>query len=728
MSEWVSDAEVTARLGYKILIAGLSEAGKTAVKRIFFLKQTTKDVDSLSATINYERLSVTISDTPVTIVDLGGQKIFLKRFLSGFSPFIFSSVQVFIYLIDVANKTSRNNSIEYFRACIEKLREFSPEAELYVFLHKNDLVRNNPNYESIHEQLKEQFQLETDKRLKFFRTTIYKPESVIDSFGRIFELVIPQIARSAFVDERTIGEIEEHHLIDMTLREPVPKVEATSQSGIDIVTPKIAGDTQVLEKLQFLMREATKTQPDFPTQASERQIFLGNAATEELSSEAVLTHFESPKPLESTIINKSKSVDAIKIPTQVPLGTTSQESSMINQKISHIENFYRVGIENATEIVNSGFSNLFEIAAKIGIPIPLISDIILKYLPFLKNTQGEAKYATLNEDRLLDMLNAHLKGLLTEKDIVQCLVIMIEKNEMPVHEIVKKYFAPEKKKKEVKIKKPVVEKEVAQYTQIDIPVEAESIEGIITLPQVPGMGFKVDLIEPDALNAQITFHLQGPLGQRELIGSSIVSAQITTDELLYLLAYELNMSSMGLFEDGVSAMYFAAKIIHESIRRLRQSNLHSTSELKAQVLRKSKGAIQYRAGQVDFIIPTEVQMDGDFILIPDSEHVAFKVEKADKGITIKFFQRGFPIGEVNVIESIGLQQLNGLLQKAMQLPIESEGAIDFASRMIHSVIRRLVKEEEVLVPKISTKTLIEKPEEDESSEQLKTYLALLDED
>ncbi|MFX0086912.1 MAG: ADP-ribosylation factor-like protein [Candidatus Hodarchaeota archaeon] len=728
MSEWVSDAEVTARLGYKILIAGLSEAGKTAVKRIFFLKQTTKDVDSLSATINYERLSVTISDTPVTIVDLGGQKIFLKRFLSGFSPFIFSSVQVFIYLIDVANKTSRNNSIEYFRACLEKLREFSPEAELFVFLHKNDLVRNNPNYESIHEQLKEQFQLETDKRLKFFRTTIYKPESVIDSFGRIFELIIPTIAGSAFVDERTIGEIEEHHLIDMTLREPVPKVEATYQSGIDIITPKIAGDTQVLEKLQFLMREATKTQPDFPTQADQKQIFLGNAATEELSSEAVLTHFEAPKPIESSISNKTEFVEPPKEPTPAPLGTASQESSLINQRISHIDNFYRIGIENATEIVNSGFSNLFEIAAKIGIPIPLISDIILKYIPFLKNTQSEAKYATLNEDRLLDMLNAHLKGFLNEKDIVQCLVIMLEKNEMPVHEIVKKYFAPEKKKKELKVKKPVIEKEVPQYAKIDIPVEAESIEGIITLPQVPGMGFKVDLIEPDALNARITFHLQGPLGQRELIGSSIVSAQITTDELLYLLAYELNMSSMGLFEDGVSAMYFAAKIIHESIRQLHQSNLRSTSEIKAHVLRKSKGKIQYRAGQVDFIIPTEVQMDGDFILIPDSENVAFKVEKADKGITIKFFQRGFPIGEVNVIESIGLQQLHGLLQKAMQLPIESEGAIDFASRIIHSVISKLAKPEEVLMPKTSIKTSIDIQEEDESSEQLKSYLALLDED
>ena len=74
MSRWVSESEISQQLGYKILIAGLSEAGKTAVKRIFFLKQQTEDVSQLSATINYERLSLTVNDIPVSIVDLGGQE------------------------------------------------------------------------------------------------------------------------------------------------------------------------------------------------------------------------------------------------------------------------------------------------------------------------------------------------------------------------------------------------------------------------------------------------------------------------------------------------------------------------------------------------------------------------------------------------------------------------------------------------------------------------------
>lgn len=113
MSSLLSHDDIITRMGHKFLIAGLAEAGKTAVKRIFFLKQVANDVAKLNATIDYERMTFIISDTPITVVDLGGQKIFIKRFLSNFSPFIFSNVKSFIFLIDVSEKTTRNDSIRF---------------------------------------------------------------------------------------------------------------------------------------------------------------------------------------------------------------------------------------------------------------------------------------------------------------------------------------------------------------------------------------------------------------------------------------------------------------------------------------------------------------------------------------------------------------------------------------------------------------------------------------
>lgn len=210
MSKWITSSEISSSMGQKILIAGLQEAGKTAIKRIFFLRQQAVDVNSLKATLDYERMQVRINNVPITVVDLGGQRIFIRRFLSTFSPFIFNSVKIMIFVIDVSIKSTRNNAVQYFVSALEKLKEYSPDCEIYVFLHKNDLIRNSPNYESIHAQIKEQFQVESDKKIKFFRTTIFDEQSVINAFGRIFELTIPQAAKSPLVDGKAIESGEEY--------------------------------------------------------------------------------------------------------------------------------------------------------------------------------------------------------------------------------------------------------------------------------------------------------------------------------------------------------------------------------------------------------------------------------------------------------------------------------------------------------------------------------------
>lgn len=735
MSEWVSDTELTAKLGYKILIAGLSEAGKTAVKRIFFLKQRTEDVDSLSATINYERMSVTIRDTPITIVDLGGQKIFLKRFLSGFSPFVFSSVKVLIFLIDVANKTSRNNAIQYFSACLERIATYSSDAEIFVFLHKNDLVIDSPNYESIHEQLKEQFQLEHPKEpLRFFRTTIYRPESVIDAFGRIIELVIPEIAKSEFVEEREIGEIEEFHETGMTLLKPSAVV---SNRSVEPVTPKFAGDPAILSKLQHLMHSAVKIHDDASSQGA---FFLSSAAEEETTSETILIPVEvsqqpSPELLVQEMANvelESPSTPTVTKKPVTPIETEEElvvkrESVQVNPRISQFVEFFRLEADKATEIVETGYDRLFEMAAKIGVEIPLLIDIFLKYLPFIQKSQGEEKFQNITEDRLLQLFGAYLKAKLKEEDIVKCLVFIAERPEMHVEEIVHTYLLPEKKKKKkkkvIKEEEKIIKAKPAEVAQVDIPIETESIEGIITIPNVEGLGFKIDLVD-DGLNANISFHLLGPIGQKELIGNSKVASKITLDEIRYLLAYELNLSNMGFFEDGIGSMFFTAKIIHESIRQLQRNTLKSTKDVATKKVRKEKG---YLTETIEFIIPIEIEVDGKYLMLPESEQLAFTIDKAKRGFILSFVQRGFPIGQVHVIESIAISQLRGLLKEAMQLPIESEGAVDFASRVILATIKNLVESEaEGIKPKELPKH--EPKEEDRTSEKLKEYLALLEAD
>ena len=724
LSEWVTTSEISTRLGHKILIAGLSEAGKTAVKRIFFLKHSTEEVNSLSATLNYERLSITIKDTPITIVDLGGQKIFVKRFLSAFSPFVFSNVKIFIFLIDTSNKTTRNNALQYFSACIEKLSLFSPDSEVFLFLHKNDLVRSSPNYESIHEQLKETFQLEYESTLRFFRTTIYTPETVIDAFGRIFELVLPEIKESEFVEGRVIGEIEEYHTQVMTLREKKVTAQTAKESKIQIIPPqKAAGDPKTLARLQTLMQKATASSSG---KINTSGVILGDAASEESVSGRVLESISESKttviaeetPKISTPITESDTQGIIDTPDAIE----GSNDNFIKQ-IMDLVDYCRIQADEATKIVLSGYGDLFKIATSLGVSIQLLRDIFLKYLPFIRDSKGEEKFQLLTGQRLLEIFSACIKNELEEEDILECLTLAIEKPKMSIDEIIRKYFAPEKKK--IVSEKKIPEKKT-KISKIDVPIQVESVDGIITLPDTQGISFKADLID-NGLNVHLSFYLRGSVGQMENIGNSVVSAKINSDEILYLLAYEMHMFQLGYFENGAASMAFSARLISSTIKKIRKEHLISTTEVPTKKVRVEEG---YLADTVDYIIPMEIETSGESLILPDTDQIAFLVEKTStNGITISFTQRGYPIGQVNVIQTITQQQIRGLLKEAMQLPIESSGANDFAARMIKVIIDELLK---IKATKLSFKSISQKivdneeiSDEDETSEKLKQYLDVL---
>ncbi len=731
MSEWVSEAEISQKMGHKILIAGLSEAGKTAVKRIFFLKQRTEDVDKLSATINYERLSVTIKDTPITIVDLGGQKIFLKKFLTAFSPFVFSNVKIFIFLIDTANKTTRNNAFQYFKASIEKLINYSPEAEVFVFLHKNDLVRNSPNYESVHTQLKESFQLEYSEPLRFFRTSIFTPETVIDAFGRIFELATPTIAQSDFVDGRTIGEIEEFQREGMTLRKAKPKAKVSTASKIQITAPKMAGDPAVLQKLQSLMQQATQSageegapvQPKIsttPAASTPTPVKTTSTVKPEPIMEPVITPTEvSPIPIDTQELQVdhaepatpiTESENGLVAPTEIVEAETPADANEVVNQIVYLVDFCGIEPDEATEVVKSGYGELFKIAASSGIPVTLLTEFFLKYIPFVRTSQGEKKFKNLTGQRLLDIFSAHLKNELDEEMIIKCLVFAVERPKLAIDEIVSKYLEPEIEKKE-KVKKPTV-------APMEMPLQSETVDGTITLPGARGISFKVEAIE-ESSNVQISLYLQqGASGKKGVIGTSQIPMSINQDEILYLLAYEMNLANVGYFEDGVSSMAFSARVIFESIKKLKEQPLVVATPEKDSL-----------SETIDYIIPLEIKTNGEFVILPDTDKIGFSVEQSQKrGVLINFVQRGYPIGRVNVIESVNSAQLSGLLSQAMQLPIESEGAVDFAARMIKMIIKFLVRSKETKFPRkvdLETKKV---PEDDETSDKLMHYLSLLESD
>ncbi|MFW9996432.1 MAG: ADP-ribosylation factor-like protein [Candidatus Odinarchaeota archaeon] len=624
MDGWMSGDEVVSRFGYKILIAGLSQAGKTAVKRIFFMKQRTEDVDELAATIEYERMAVSITGVPITIIDLGGQRVFIRRFLNSFSPFIFSSVYTFIFVIDVAAKSTKNSAIQYFKSCVERLKSYSPDAEYFVFLHKNDLVRGLPNYESIHAQLKEQFQLECSEKIHFLRTTIYQPNTVMDAFGRIFELTLPDIAKSEYVGGKIIGGIEEYAekfaavelqdaccpkcgttFIDMGKgllcnfcgykrklgQLPVPP-ETTSSSlahssteskvsspvtldklqrqlqelmgknttGEDIIANTAplrsenavngsdGRDSAVLEKLKSMMQESLDKE-DLESELSPKIPADENVAPESATRSLLYLHDaafeEETKDFLLSAVNK--------IPGEIEGSDRSY-----SMDVSFLTNFYGIKNDEAIKLTENGYNRMFEAAARAGVPVSLLLDVYLKYIPYLKNRD---LMISNSENKINKLFLAYLQGMVKEEEIFDCLIMIARSPALSIKEIIKTQLISAREEKQRKKIALAREKAISAKDALVSKSQDDEIDkSIIPLSTSEKIGFKAEIA---GSNCNLIFY-QGS----HRLGSNLIHRYISVRDLKYLLAFEAVIPIVENYDDFVET---AAPIIYETIEKIFES-------------------------------------------------------------------------------------------------------------------------------------------------------------
>lgn len=95
----------------------------------------------LGATIDVEQNHVRfLGDLVLNLWDCGGQDAFMDTYLSTQRSTIFQQVGVMIYVFDVESR-EENKDREYFRDCMAGLKQHSPDATIFLLIHKMDLVR-----------------------------------------------------------------------------------------------------------------------------------------------------------------------------------------------------------------------------------------------------------------------------------------------------------------------------------------------------------------------------------------------------------------------------------------------------------------------------------------------------------------------------------------------------------------------------------------------------------
>jgi Ras-related GTP-binding protein A/B len=80
-----------------------------------------------------------LGDLILNLWDCGGQDAFMDSYLSTQRSTIFQHVGVLIYVFEVSTHDATKDAT-YYRDCLDALQKYSPEAAVFLLVHKMDLV------------------------------------------------------------------------------------------------------------------------------------------------------------------------------------------------------------------------------------------------------------------------------------------------------------------------------------------------------------------------------------------------------------------------------------------------------------------------------------------------------------------------------------------------------------------------------------------------------------
>ena len=307
----------------KIILLGLSQAGKTSIRDVVFGGKAPEETANYAATLNYERQVEQVADEPITVMDLGGQEVFLKRFLSSMSSFIFSNVAVLVFICDISTPDKFPASLKAFTEGTNRLEEMSDvQPAVYILLHKTDLMADLTSRAERMEFLMEMFQDAVSTRnITFLQTSIYD-NSIHEAFKRI-----TAEASEIIPESTTIEKEEDLEAIQKRLRlRPVQ---------------------QVLHAMKFMNRLdevllLSSDDPDFIVSASDSEPAEIQQFITILEKSADLWLIPSAKS-ELIKLGEVMLYKALVIPHHLVLLLSSDEKAMLStRKISEIEENVRL--------------------------------------------------------------------------------------------------------------------------------------------------------------------------------------------------------------------------------------------------------------------------------------------------------------------------------------------------------------------------------------------------
>ncbi|MBK5113949.1 MAG: hypothetical protein KGD59_06025 [Candidatus Heimdallarchaeota archaeon] len=192
----------------KILLMGLQQAGKTAIKDVVFFGKKPEEVEGYMATIHYERQFID-DDKKNIVIDSGGQESYWNEAVTQFRHLVFSNVKLLIWIIDLTHPENFEESERRFSFTIRQFKKENPEGHIAVLCHKVDKIQPE-ELVSLIDQIKRDFD-DPKYDIRFEPSSIYYADSLIELVYQLMKDADMNIQRFELIEDlgKKVEESEE---------------------------------------------------------------------------------------------------------------------------------------------------------------------------------------------------------------------------------------------------------------------------------------------------------------------------------------------------------------------------------------------------------------------------------------------------------------------------------------------------------------------------------------
>jgi Ras-related GTP-binding protein A/B len=174
----------------KVLLMGKSGAGKTSMRSIIFANYMARDTMRLAPTLDVEHTNVRfLGNLVLNLWDCGGQFRFFESYFE--SDTIFRNVEVLIYVFDI-DSSDLSNDITLFVGILDALERCSPDASIFILIHKMDLVAEEDREQEFNERVALVQSKSEHFTMQCFATSIWD-ETLYRAWSRIVYSLIPNV-------------------------------------------------------------------------------------------------------------------------------------------------------------------------------------------------------------------------------------------------------------------------------------------------------------------------------------------------------------------------------------------------------------------------------------------------------------------------------------------------------------------------------------------------------